>query len=79
MSTGPVLLPTYHQPPKVSQPVMLISTNQPHPNENSDINKNHTKILIQQNSRTLTGNIVSIQNTNAQIIDNKRKHDCKIF
>jgi hypothetical protein len=83
MSSGPILLPSYHQPPKAPQSVVVMSAphqqHQTHPMDNPDINKNNTKIFIQQYSKPSTGNVLSIANTNPQIIDNKRKHDCKLF
>jgi AT-rich interactive domain-containing protein 2 len=112
MSSGPVLLPSYHQPPltqqqttNVSQSVVVIPTNQQqtYAIENTEINKsyysNNNKLIIQQHSKPMTvanvissGNLLAVAtpsttpiivaNTNAQsnqIIDKKRKHDCKIL
>jgi hypothetical protein len=107
MSSGPVLLPSYHQPPptqqqqssNVPQSVVVISTaqqQQTYAIENTEINKsyysNNNKLLIQQHSKPMTvpntvasGNLLAVStqnssNTNVQsnqIIDKKRKHDCK--
>jgi AT-rich interactive domain-containing protein 2 len=111
MSTGPVLLPSYHQPPltqqtsNISQSVVVIPTNQQqtYAIENTEINKsyysNNNKLIIQQHSKPMnvanvisSGNLLAVAtpsttpiivaNTNAQanqIIDKKRKHDCKFF
>jgi hypothetical protein len=90
MSSGPVLLPSYHQPPKPPQSVVVISTNQPiQQHQTSELNRTNTKFLIQQHTKPLTltdiissGSILSVspsstivQNSN----DKKRKHDCKFF
>jgi AT-rich interactive domain-containing protein 2 len=111
MSSGPVLLPSYHQPPltqqtsNISQSVVVIPTNQQqtYAIENTEINKsyysNNNKLIIQQHSKPMTvanvissGNLLAVStpsttpiilaNTNVQsnqIIDKKRKHDCKVF
>jgi hypothetical protein len=124
MSSGPVLLPSYHQPPSTQQTlnapqsVVLISTTQQQQQqqqqqqtyaiENTEINRsyysNNNKLIIQQHSKPMTvanvitsGNLLTVAtpsiqnisttpiivaNTNAQsnqIIDKKRKHDCKSF
>ena len=118
MSSGPMLLPSYHQPPltqqtsNVPQSVVVISTaqqqqqqQQTYAIENTEINKsyysNNNKLIIQQqqqqHSKPMTvanviasGNLLAVStpsttpsivaNTNAQsnqLIDKKRKHDCK--
>jgi hypothetical protein len=110
MSTGPVLLPSYHQPPltqqttNVAQSVVVIPANQQqtYAIENTEINKsyysNNNKLILQQQySKPMTvanvissGNLLAVAtpppiivaNTNAQanqIMDKKRKHDCKYF
>jgi AT-rich interactive domain-containing protein 2 len=112
MSTGPVLLPSYHQPPltqqttNVAQSVVVIPANQQqtYAIENTEINKsyysNNNKLIIQQQySKPMTvanvissGNLLAVAtpsttpiivaNTNAQtnqMMDKKRKHDCKLF
>jgi AT-rich interactive domain-containing protein 2 len=114
MSSGPVLLPSYHQPPftqqtsNVSQSVVVMPANQQqtYAIENTEINKsyysNNNKLIIQQQqqySKPMTvanvissGNLLAVAtpsttpiilaNPNAQsnqIIDKKRKHDCKLF
>jgi hypothetical protein len=117
ISSGPVLLPSYHQPPltqqtsNAPQSVVVISTGQQQQQqqqqtyaiENTEINKsyysNNNKLILQQHSKPMTvanviasGNLLAVAtpntsttpiilaNTNAQtnqIIDKKRKHDCK--
>ncbi|CAF1004616.1 unnamed protein product [Adineta ricciae] len=53
MSSGPVLLPSYHQPPKAPQSVVLIPTNQPtmqyptYTMENFEMNKTNPRFIIQ--------------------------------
>jgi len=111
ISSGPVLLPSYHQPPpltqqttsNISQSVVVIPANQQqtYAIENTEINKsyysNNNKLIIQQHPKPITvanvissGNLLAVAtpsttpiivpNTNIQsnqIIDKKRKHDCK--
>lgn len=85
MSTGPVLLQSYHQPPLVAQTtqsvVVLPATNQQqtYAVENTEINKsyysNNNKLIVQQSkpvSVISTGNLLA-----APIVNQKRKHDCK--
>ncbi len=95
MSSGPVLLPSYHQPPKPPQSVVVISTNQPiqqhqtYTIENSELNRTNTKFLIQQHTKPLTltdiissGSILSVSPSSTIVQnsnDKKRKHDCKFF
>ncbi|CAF0994955.1 unnamed protein product [Rotaria sordida] len=87
MSSGPPILPSYHQPSITPQPIVVISSNQPtqqqqqqqqqhyqiYSNENSEINKNNTKLIIQQNSKPLTlaslissGSILSVSTSSTQ-------------
>lgn len=77
MSSGPVLLPSYHQPPQTSQPqttsqtipqqsVLIIPTQQQH----------HIKPLTLTNINTPT-NLLSIITPTTTTIEKKRKHDCK--
>ena len=67
ISSGPVLLPSYHQPPQVlpqqlshsSQPVAVISSaQQTYAIENTEINKsyysNNNKLVIQQHAKPVT-------------------------
>ena len=67
ISSGPVLLPSYHQPPQVlpqqlshpSQPVTVISSaQQTYAIENTEINKsyysNNNKLVIQQHAKPVT-------------------------
>ncbi|CAF0764009.1 unnamed protein product [Adineta steineri] len=66
MSSGPVLLPSYHQPPKQPQSVVIIPANQStqlqqhqqhhstYTIENSEINKMNPRYIIQQHSKPLT-------------------------
>ncbi|CAF3391393.1 unnamed protein product [Rotaria socialis] len=79
MSSGPALLPSYHQPPIAPQSIVVLSSNQAqqqaqhhqiYPIENYDMNKNNARILIQQNSKPITlsgllssGNILSVAAT----------------
>ncbi|CAF3954689.1 unnamed protein product [Rotaria sp. Silwood2] len=80
MSSGPSILQSYHQPSITPQPIVVISSNQPtqqqhqiYSIENSEINKNNTKLIIQQNSKPLTlaglissGNILSLSTSSTQ-------------
>jgi hypothetical protein len=111
MSSGPILLPSYHQPlPQQSiapQSVVVMPPNpttqqQTYAVENTEMNKsyysNNNKLVLPQHSKPLTvtgvissGNLLPVstqnssiilanQNTQSnQIIDKKRKHDCKFF
>jgi hypothetical protein len=68
MSTGPVLLPSYHQPPINFQPVVVMSTNQPTQQQQ------YLKPL------TVTGinpsaNLLSLVTSSIIPNDKKRKHD----
>jgi AT-rich interactive domain-containing protein 2 len=76
MSTGPVLLPSYHQPPPTTiapQSMVVISANQP-------TQQQYLRPL------TITGvnpptNLLSVTTSSSTILtnanDKKRKHDCK--
>ena len=98
MSSGPVLLPSYHQPPpppssssQVTQAVMVISTPQPTPQqqtyavENTEMNKSYysttNKLVIQQQQvKPMTvASVIASGNllAVAPVPDPKRKHDCK--
>lgn len=79
MSSGPAMIPSYHQPPVGSQPIIVLSSNQGtqqhqiYPIENYDLNKPNTKIIIQQTSKPITlssflssGNVLSVSTTPTQ-------------
>ena len=118
MSSGPVLLPSYHQlsltqqTSTASQPVVVISTNQQqqptYSIDNTELNKSHygnnNKLIIQQYPKSMnvanvvsSGNLLTVATSSTQnvsttpiivtsinaqsnqLIDKKRKHDCKIL
>lgn len=70
MSTGPVLLPSYHQPPPPSQPVVMIAPNQsqqyvrPLTITNVNPSINHLPMM------TAPTMLINVN-------DKKRKHDCE--
>lgn len=87
MSSGPVLLPSYHQPPPpppqvlTPQSVVFLPSNQQmqqqshqmYPIDNSDLNKNPPRFIIQQNTRPITlaslmssGSVLSISTAPTQ-------------
>ncbi|CAF3386863.1 unnamed protein product [Rotaria sp. Silwood1] len=84
MSSGPSILQSYHQPPIAPQPIVVISSNQStqqqqqqqhqlYSIENSELNKNNTKFIIQQYSKPLTltglissGNSISVSTSSTQ-------------
>jgi hypothetical protein len=84
ISSGPMLLPSYPQPVKAPQPVVLIPANQPvqqqyqtYALENSEMNRTTPKYIIQQHSKPLligdilpSGNILTVTTTPANIASN---------
>jgi hypothetical protein len=68
MSTGPVLLPSYHQPPINFQPVVVMSTNQP--TQQQQYLKPLTVIGINPSA-----NLLSLVTSSIIPNDKKRKHD----
>ena len=77
MSTGPVLLPSYHQPPVAPQSVVIITANQPAPQAQPYLRP-----------LTVTGvnpatNPLSVATFSSPMLSNSneknRKHDCKLF
>jgi len=73
MSSGPVLLPSYHQPPIVPQSVVVMSTNQS--------TQQHLKPVTVTNVNS-SPNLLSVLTSStipSNTIEKKRKHDCKYF
>jgi AT-rich interactive domain-containing protein 2 len=78
MSTGPVLLPSYHQPPPTIAPqsVVVISANQPtQPPPQYLRPLTITGVNPPTNLLSVTTSSTMLTNSN----DKKRKHDCKLF